>query len=102
MASFTDKLKTTIKNTDSLAGQKLDEAKYAGKISDQKSKKNKFLNEAGEKIFEIYLTGVTEIDASVTEILDKAKACDEEIARLEAEKQDTVNKEREERESRKE
>jgi hypothetical protein len=39
MASFTDKLKTGLKNTDSLTGQKIDEAKYDNKISEQKSQK---------------------------------------------------------------
>jgi predicted RNase H-like nuclease (RuvC/YqgF family) len=100
LASFTDKLKTGLKNTDSLTGQKIDEAKYDNKISEQKSQKRKAIEEAGEKMFDAYAEGKTELTAEVKELYEKAKACDEEIKKLEAEKEELKQKAHEEREAR--
>lgn len=100
MASFTDKLKAGIKNTDSLAGQKIDEARINSAIGDQRVAKSKLMSEAAEKMFCAYIDGATELTAEVKALFDKAKACDAEITKLEQEKKDLIDKAHSERESR--
>ena len=96
--SFTDKIKTGLKNTDSLAGQKVDEAKYETKIAEQKSQKRKFLSDANDRMFEAYCKGFAVPD-EVRDLYEKAKTCDVEVDRLEAEKKDIIAKAKAERES---
>jgi len=86
-----DKTKTAVKNADNRMGQSVDSAKYDSKISDQKNAKKKAIEEAGQKMFEAYCEGKCELTAEVKELYDKAKACDEEIAKLEKEKADMIS-----------
>lgn len=96
--AFTDKLKSTIKATDSLAGQKIEEAKIEAKIADQKSQRRRHIDEAGDKMFQEYLKGAPVPD-DVRELFEKAKACNAEVERLEAEKKDIIEKGKAERDS---
>jgi ppGpp synthetase/RelA/SpoT-type nucleotidyltranferase len=51
-------------------------------------------------MFDAYAEGKTELTAEVKELYEKAKACDEEIKKLEAEKEELKQKAHEEREAR--
>lgn len=96
-----DKIKTDIKNVDNRLGQSVDSAKFDSKISDQKNDKKKAIQEAGEKMYAAYLEGKTEICDEAKALFDKAKACDDEIAKLEAEKAEMIEKAKAERENNK-
>ena len=85
-----DKMKTGAKNFDNRLGQSVDSAKYDSKISDQKNIKNKSLKEAGEKLFEGFMAGNAAVTDEIKALLEKAKACDEEIAKLEKEKEEMI------------
>ena len=87
---FMDKVSAGVKNVDNRIGQGVDSAKYDSKISDQKNIKNKSLKEAGEKLFEGFLAGNAAVTDEIKALLEKAKACDEEIAKLEKEKEEMI------------
>lgn len=82
-----DKLKAGVKNVDNRLGQSVDSVKFDSKISDEKSKKNKAIDEAGEKMFAAYLEGKTELTQEIIDLFETAKKCDEEIERLQKEKE---------------
>ena len=95
------KVKADLKNVDNRLGQSVDSAKYDSKISDQKNQKKKYISESGDLMFAAYLEGKTEITDEIKALFDKAKECDAEISRLEAEKTEMIEKAKAERESNK-
>jgi uncharacterized protein YbcC (UPF0753/DUF2309 family) len=97
---FGDKLKAGMSNVNSRLNQSVDSAEYDSKISSQKRDKEKAIAEAGQKMFEAYIAGTTELTAEVKELFDKAKACDAEIEKLEKEKQEMKDAAHQEREDR--
>lgn len=97
---FGDKLKASMSNANSRLNQEADEASFNSKINDKKKEKEEALNKAGEKLYEVYISGKTEVTDEVKAFLDTAKGCDDEIAKLEKEKQDMKDKAQKERDDR--
>lgn len=97
---FLDKAKAGLSNAGNYTEQKAEEARFDGKIYDQKRDKEKAVREAGEKMYAAYLDGKTEITDDVKALFEKAKACEEEIKKLEEEKQNMIDKAHNEREAR--
>lgn len=92
-----DKAMAGISNAGNRINQEADEANYNSKIYDQKKAKEKAISEAGEKMFAAYTEGKTEITDEIKELFEKAKTCDENIAKLEKEKQEMIDKAKAER-----
>lgn len=97
---FGDKLKASMSNASSRLNQEADEASFNSKINDKKKEKNDLLVQAGQKLYESYTAGKSEIDDEIKGLLEKAKACDDEIASLEQQKQDMKDKAQQERDDR--
>lgn len=96
---FLDKAKAGLNNTVNYSNQKIDEAKFNSDIYEKKSQKKKYLEEAGEKIYVLYLNGDTVISEEIEKLFAKAKECDEAIERLEKEKAEMVENAKNERKS---
>lgn len=92
---FGDKLKASLNNANSRISQSADSASYDSKINDQKRDKEKALQEAGEKMYDVYKSGKKTITDEVVALFDKAKACDAEIEKLQ--KEDMISKAEKER-----
>lgn len=88
-------------NVGSHISQVSDTASFNNKISAQKKEKDKILNDVGQKMFDTYLEGNVEISDEITDLLEKAKACDAEIERLEKEKAEMIGNEEKKRAERK-
>ena len=95
-----DKVGAGLKNAGSHVDEAAEAAKYNDKIREQEKIKAESLKEVGEKIFAAYCENkkVT-VGSDITDLLDKAVACDAEIAKLEKEKEEMKNKAHADREA---
>lgn len=95
-----DKMKAGVANAGTYTSQKADESSYNLKISDQRNKKKKLLEEAGDKMFALYQDGKKEISDEIKDMFEQCIACDKEIEKLEAEKAEMIAEKEKERQDR--
>lgn len=89
MAIF-NKTKAVGSNIANRIGQGLNSAEFESRMSTQRGLKNKYLGQASEIAYQLYLDDKKTFSQELTDLLEQAKKCDEEIARLEKEKADNI------------
>ena len=95
-----DKLKVGLSNAGSRISQSADEAGYNSRISDQKKIIDDSTKKAGELMYAEYAKGAKMITPEIEELFKAADAAKAEIEKLEAEKQEMIDKAQKERDDR--
>ncbi len=96
---FINKVKTGIKNVDSKAGQKVDEAKINSDIRSKKSEIEKIKSQIGEAYYAAKKDGKSAAEADQNALYEKIVALEDEIEELEAEKEKVIAEAKAEREA---
>ncbi len=95
-----DKLKVGISNAGSRLSQSADESGFNARINEQKKIIDDSNKKAGELMFEEYNNGRNTFTNSVEELFKAVQNAKDEIEKLEAEKQEMIDKAQKERDDR--
>ncbi|NLL94611.1 MAG: hypothetical protein GX224_02480 [Thermoplasmatales archaeon] len=94
-----DKIETGLKNVDSKASQKIDEAKIDVEVRKRKSEIEKIKTEIGETYYKGRKGGKPSLESEMNSLYDKIIALENEIKDLEEEKDRVIAEAKAEREA---